>query len=122
MDRTRRSRAAPAADPTAVRTALVDAGRAIDRGEDPRETIVRLYVRLLGLLESTAGDVSFMTAGEIRTRVLERMGVRSTSARELTTLFEDARYSSHPLGPSDARRCGDTIAAVERDLAGSRPA
>ncbi len=122
VDRSRNVSARAPADPAAVRAALSSAAGALDRGADPRETIVSLYVRLLSLVEVTVGDVSALTAGEIRSRVLERLGVRPAAARELTALFEDARYSSHPLGPDDAARCRAVLVAVERDLAGSRPA
>ncbi|HTT16906.1 MAG TPA: DUF4129 domain-containing protein [Thermoplasmata archaeon] len=100
-----------------AREAVAEAGAAIRQGGDPRETIVRLYLRLLAELQPRVGGIDHLTATEIRAAVLERLGVRPPAARELTTLFEEARYSTHPMGPEAAGRCRDVIALVERDLA-----
>lgn len=115
----RRSEGGPAADPETVRAALGDAQLAIGKGGDPRETVVQLYLRLIRALEPHVGSIEPLTAREIRRRLLEPLGVRGAPAQELTDLFEEARYSRHPMGPEAATRCQRTLAAVEADLARS---
>jgi hypothetical protein len=99
-----------------LRSALADAGAAIDRGDDPRETVVRLYVRLLSELEPRVGDVAALTPDEIRRQALAGLGVSAPAAEALTRLFEEARYSTHAIGPSEAGRFREAIRQVEHDL------
>jgi len=106
----------PGVDRRQVAGAFGEASSALARGEDFRETIVRLYVRLLGSLAPRAGDVASLTPEEIRQRVLERLGVRHDPARDLTRLFEVARYSTHALGPGDAEKFRSAVGAIEEDL------
>jgi hypothetical protein len=116
VDRRSAAPASPSVDRREVASAFGEASSALARGEDFRETIVRLYVRLLGTLAPRAGDVTALTPEEIRHRVLERLGVRHEPGRDLTRLFEVARYSSHTLGPGDAERFRSAVAAIEEDL------
>jgi hypothetical protein len=121
VDRRARGPAVAAAPPApaAIGAALEAAGRALDRGEDPRTTIVSLYLRLLGALGPRVGDLGPMTAQEIHLASLARFGVTPAASEAIARLFEEARYSSHPLGPEAAARCREAIRAIERDLAGS---
>lgn len=96
--------------------ALQEAGAAIERGEDPRETVVRLYVRLLREIGPRVGDVSFLTADEIRQQALAGLGVSAGASEALTRLFEEARYSTHTIGAADAGRFREAIRQVESDL------
>ena len=102
-----------------LHAALAEAGSALGRGDDPRATIVRLYVRLLAEIAPRIGEVEVLTAQEIHGRVLAVLGVSAPASAALTRLFEEARYSSHPVGPEDAGRCLAAIEQVERDLARS---
>jgi hypothetical protein len=116
LDRPSRRGVAVGTARSQVRSALADAGAAIDRGEDPRETVVRLYVRLLVELEPRVGDVAALTPDEIRRQALAGLGVSAPAAEALTRLFEEARYSTHPIGPSEAGRFREAIRRVESDL------
>lgn len=100
-----------------TRAALAEAGAALGRGDDPRTTIVRLYVRLLEEIAPRIGDVAPLTADEIQRGFLVRLGVSGPASEALTRLFEEARYSTHPLGPHDAGRCRSALERVELDLA-----
>jgi hypothetical protein len=100
--------------------ALAEASAALDAGADPRTTIVRLYQRLLVELVPKVGDIDRLTAEEIRTLPLAQLNVRPDAAEALTRLFEEARYSTHPLGPSSADRCREALRAIEADLARAR--
>lgn len=118
----RRSEPSAQPDRGEIRNALSAASAALERGEDPRETIVRLYVRLLQEIAPRTGDVSVLTADEIRRSILVGLGVSPPASEALTRLFEEARYSTHPIGPAEAGRCREAIRQVESDLARSTPA
>jgi hypothetical protein len=115
IDRGRGPRALPEVRP-GIERALAEAGAAIDGGADLRETIVRLYVRLLLELAPRVGDVAYLTPDEIRRQVLAGLGVTPTASEALTRLFEEARYSTHPIGPGDAGRFREAIGQVQADL------
>ncbi len=102
-----------------LQRALAEASRALDSGADPRTTIVRLYQRLLRDLVPKVAGLEQLTAEEIRTFTLAQLRVRPDAAEALTRLFEEARYSTHPMGPAAAERCRDALRAVEADLARS---
>ncbi len=118
-----RTRPAVTDDALETRDALATAASELDEGLDPRAVIVRLYGRLLARVSPLVGGVAYATAEEIRTAHLLRLGVRGSAAEALTRLFEEARYSSHPLGPPMVARARDAIRAAEDDLArvGTRP-
>jgi hypothetical protein len=85
-------------------------------GSDPREVILRLYAHLLQRVEPLAGNVDPSTPDEIRSAHLVRLGIRPETAEALTRLFEEARYSTHPLGADRADRAARAIRDAERDL------
>lgn len=116
VDRRARSGPAPVPDRRQIQDALTEAGAAIDRGEDPRVTVVRLYVRLLEAIAPRVGDLSSLTADEIRVRALAPLGIDPGASEVLTRLFEEARYSTHPVLPDDAGRFREAIRRAERDL------
>jgi hypothetical protein len=107
--------------PAPVETALVQAvlrqaQRELDRGDDPRGVIVRLYGEVLGRLGRMVGSVDPETPEEIRTLHLERLGIRPEAATVLTRLFEEARYSSHPLGAEASERARTAVRQALADL------
>lgn len=114
-DRARKSGggAAPRTDPGEVAAAFSDARAALDRGADPRETIVRLYVRLLGLVAPAAGELAAETPEEIRQLHLATVGVPSDAATTLTRTFEEARYSTHPIDADRLARAQAAMRAAE---------
>ncbi|HYA10489.1 MAG TPA: DUF4129 domain-containing protein [Thermoplasmata archaeon] len=107
---------ATAADRQEARDAIAEAARAIDRGDDPRATIVRLYMRLLVRFGPKLGEVGPLTPEEIRALVLDPLHVRRDASEALTRLFEEARYSAHPMGSEAAERCRVAFGTVESDL------
>ena len=118
----RRLRAAgpqrPGSGPTAaeVRGAFARASRDLDRGLDPREVIERLYADLLERLGRYVVQIDPSTPEEIRVQHLVRLGIRPEVATELTRLFEEARYSTHPLGPESADRAAEAMRRATADL------
>jgi hypothetical protein len=99
-----------------VRAVLEQAEKALAGETDPRRAIVRLYGELLARLGSMVGDVEPETPEEIRTLHLERLGIRPAASTELTRLFEEARYSSHPLGPDASERARTAVRQALDDL------
>lgn len=99
-----------------VREALKQAADELGRGDDPRAVIEGLYAELLARLGRQVGGVDPETPEEIRTLHLERLGIRPTVAVDLTRLFEEARYSSHPLGVGAAARAKETMGEAIADL------
>ncbi len=84
-------------------------GRAISdlqAGEDFRAAVLRCYQSMLSLFEGHGlrADPS-LTAREVEADALRGLGVSRQGLDDLTSLFEEARYSVHPIG------------AVQRDAA-----
>jgi hypothetical protein len=117
----RRVSRAAAANPAVARAgaqaALARARSDLDAGTDPRAVIEHLYTQLLDRMVPIAGDLSACTPEEIRSEKLVPLGVRPAAADALTRLFEEARYSSHALGPEAANRVRSAVGAAAKDLA-----
>ncbi len=99
-----------------VRGALRKARADLDSAADPRATILALYATLLARLQPVVTDLDAATPEEIRTQHLIRLGIRAPAARTLTRVFEEARYSSHPLGPLQVASAREAIGEAEQDL------
>jgi len=87
---------------------------------DPRDLIIALYARLLEAIGVGAGPTEVMTAREIERVCVQSLGVRPTTARELTGLFEEARYSTRPMGAPAADRARRALSEALRELSGPR--
>jgi len=104
----------------AARDDLARATAALDAGADPRAVILALYAALLAHLTPMVGDLDPSTPEEIRSLHLVRLGIRPAAALALTRLFEEARYSSHPIDAATATRARVILGAAQADLV--RPA
>jgi hypothetical protein len=114
----RAERRRPPPESTAeVRGAFARAVRALDQGGDPRSVIVRLYGDLLERLGTMVAGIEPETPEEIRGQHLVRLGIHPEAAAVLTRLFEEARYSTHPLGPAAAERVREAVEVALEDLA-----
>ncbi len=116
-----RRRSARAHEVEQARGALATAARALDRGEEPREVVIRLYGALLARVAPLVGGVESDTPEEIRLTHLTNLGIQPGPAATLTHLFEEARYSSHPMGEDAADRAYEAIALARADLDRVRP-
>jgi hypothetical protein len=87
-----------------VRNELEDPLRKLteDPNADPREVMRALYQRLLLALRPRLGALAESTAREVERTIVGAFGVHEVNAHELNRLFEDARYSRHPVGRKDA--------------------
>ncbi|MGA7923306.1 MAG: DUF4129 domain-containing protein [Thermoplasmata archaeon] len=115
LARTGPLRSRPPSDAT-LRSSVAEALQTLRDGSDasPRERIIRAYARLLERVTWGTADLSALTPREIRALCVERMRIRSGTAHELTGLFEEARYSTHPLTNDAVIRAEG---ALERALA-----
>jgi hypothetical protein len=124
---TRRKPGAPAAEaanPAELARAEIAATLAAleaDPGADPRALIVALYGRLLATVDARAGDTGTRTAREVEATAVARWRLPPAAAHELTGLFEEARYSRHPIGRADTDRARralqDVLDAIDRSAA-----
>lgn len=117
---------ASAGDETAGR-ARKDFADALDALEenasgDPRDIIVGLYARLLRRLTRSLDHLETLAPREIERLCVERLGIRPGTARALTALFEEARYSGHVMPGTGVAAAREVFAQAIRDLDGGRTA
>jgi len=89
----------------------------LEAAGDFRTAVLACYQRMLALLERRGllgQDV--LTAREIEARALTELGLSRESVNTLTALFEEARYSDHPMGPRERSRAVENLNAVRREL------
>jgi hypothetical protein len=87
-----------------------------DPEADPREVIRALYHRLLLALRPRLGTLEMYTVREVEAVIVTAYGVRAENAHELSALFEEARYSHHPLGRLEAERAKRALQGVLLDV------
>ena len=107
----------PSGDDPAARHAAADAVQeAIDElevGGDVRSVILacfRRFCALLGARGITAQGA--LTPRELEGLAVERLHVSREASDTLTSLFEEARYSEHPLGEADRHRAIESLAGI----------
>jgi hypothetical protein len=93
-------------DSEAARAAIVEtlAKLESDPNADPRALVVALYGRLLATVDAHLVDTSARTAREIERTAVDRWRLPLEAARDLTRLFEEARYSPHSIGRAETER------------------
>jgi hypothetical protein len=105
-----------------VRGALATASQQLQLGSDPREVIIALYGTVLDRVGPLVSGIDMKTPEEIRVQHLMQLGIGAAPAESLTRLFEEARYSSHPMGPDAASEAVAAIDEARADLDRLRPA
>ena len=94
--------APPADDTEIVLQILDDSADDLAATADPRRGVIVAYARLLdGLQDVGAGRRPAEAPFEYATRVLGQLGVRPAPLQRLTTLFAEARFSTHEITESD---------------------
>jgi len=89
----------------------------LELGADVRSAILLCYRRFCVLLgEHGLGDQDAMTAREIEVAAVDRLRVSKGEASQLTSLFEEARYSAHPLGEPHRDRAVRSLDAIRATL------
>ena len=104
-----------AEDPEQLREAVESGRSALRTVDDARAAIIACYLAMeTTLAERGTARGAADTPGELLTRATKAGLVRGTAAGQLTALFYEARFSSHPLGRRQrdaAERALDELAA-----------
>lgn len=83
-----------------------------DPNADPRALIEALYAKLLGTLEPKVEHLGPKTAREVEALAVAQLSLPRAAARELTDVFEEARYSTHPVTRNDADRARSALGRI----------
>lgn len=120
-----RARGNPVPPPLALRddvkdelsAAVSDAIDDLRREEDPRRAVIAAYARMEGVLarHGHARDPA-ETPFEYLSRILLSLRVRGGAVRELTELFERAKFSTHPIDETMKERAISSLLSVREDL------
>ena len=106
----------PGDDPMArhaAADAVQDAIEELEVGGDVRSVILACFHRfcaLLGARGITAQGA--LTPRELEGLAVERLRVSRDASETLTSLFEEARYSEHPLGEAHRQRAIESLAGI----------
>lgn len=95
--------------------AALAVGYALPR-EELRGHIFALYAALLDALAPALGELSARTPREVEWLSVRYLGVSPETARWLTGLFEEARYSSHPIPPESVGFARNALARLLQEL------
>jgi len=114
--RARRKATLGPAERAEASAALSEALTDLDRGSNPRQVIERLYTRFLDRVAPMSVDLEVRTPEEIRTDTLLPLGVRPAAAVQLTRVFEESRYSSHPMNAEQVASVREAIRLAASDL------
>ncbi len=86
-------------------------------GQDVRTAILACYQRFCNLLGLRGIlDQEALTPRELEDRAVTQLEVSPSSAESLTSLFEEARYSTHTLGDEDRDRAVESLARIREAL------
>lgn len=118
--RGRRSGAPPADEPAVEEELGAAVGESIDdlrRESDPRRAVIAAYARMEGVLRRhgrarRAAEAPY----EYLERVLGDLRIRPSAVKELTELFERAKFSVHRIDGGMKTRAIDALVAVREDL------
>ena len=114
----------PEEPPPEAEDDLAQARRAIDASladlataREPRRAVIACYARLLeGLEGAGAGRRGSEAPFEYMSRVLATLGVRPEPVERLTTLFAEARFSTHEITEDHRAEAERALADARADL------
>lgn len=86
-------------------------------GEDVRLTILGCYRDLVELLRSHGvATANHLTAREVETLALDSLRLSTESSEALRKLFEEARYSYHPMNQAHRQAALESLEQVRNEL------
>jgi hypothetical protein len=89
----------------------------LEAGRDVRSTILACFQRFCALLGSRGiTEQEALTPRELEALAVHRLKVSSKDSRILTGVFEEARYSTHPLGEPDRQRALESLGEIRAAL------
>jgi hypothetical protein len=87
------------------------------REPDVRRAIIACYARVeLALERAGSGRRPAEAPFEYLVRILERITANGRAARSLTALFEQAKFSTEPMGESDKQRAIEALELLRAEL------
>jgi hypothetical protein len=109
--------AAPPTDDEALADAL-DAGRCALDGDDARDAIIACYAAMeVSLSNAGAARRLADSPADLLQRAVRHDLLREGPSSDLTALFREARYSTHPMGADHLAAAHRALDAVTADLA-----
>jgi hypothetical protein len=88
-----------------------------DQTTDPRSRIIACYRHLISVAMRMGAPVSSdQTARELETGIRTMLGLEGPAMSGLTLLFEEARYSLHPITEDDSQRAYQYLQSVAGEL------
>ena len=116
-DGTARTRAAD----EAVADAATAAQETLASFDDVRSGIIAAYEAMVAVLAGRGAERRPAdTAEDLLRRALEASSVPPAAGRDLTELFHEARFSSHPMGPRERGRAEQALREVVASTSGER--
>ncbi|MFF7994393.1 DUF4129 domain-containing protein [Kitasatospora xanthocidica] len=113
--------AAPAG-PEAALAEAVDSGRRALAGADARAAVIACYAAMEGSLAASGlPRHTWESPTELLRRALSDERIDAAGARELTALFREARYSTHPMDDGQVHRARTALDAIAARLADAEP-
>jgi Domain of unknown function (DUF4129) len=96
---------------------FAESARILLDDSDPRRAVIAAYAALLdGMAAAGASREPHEAPEEYLGRALRLLDTPVDSARELTSMFVVARFSSHPITEADRGRAVDALRAAEHHL------
>ncbi|MDF9815121.1 DUF4129 domain-containing protein [Streptomyces sp. SPB162] len=101
----------------------VDSGRRALHGEDARAAVIACYAAMETTLgRSGIARLASDSPTDLLLRAVAGGTLTGTAAGELTRLFREARYSSHPMDDGHLRRAGAALDTIAAQLAAAEQA
>jgi hypothetical protein len=93
----------------------------LEAGRDFRTTVLTCYQKMCAILSIRGvSHQEVLTPREIENHALSELGLSQKSIRDLTSLFEEARYSAHEIGQIQRDRAMECLTAISRELRGAK--
>jgi len=84
---------------------------------DARTRIINCYERMVQAAQRLGATVtSDQTARELETSIRKMLAINGSAIRELTDLFEEARYSLHPISENDAELAQQCLLSIAEEM------
>jgi hypothetical protein len=120
--KTEPARALPDDDAQVARDAVDAALLALRDPADPRAAVIEAYARMEHVLaERDLGRRTPEAPREYLRRVMREQGMPEQALTTLTALFEEARFSRHPIPESAPRRAANELQTARAVLAAATP-
>jgi len=84
---------------------------------DPRTRIINCYHRMIQAAQHLGAPVSSdQTARELETAIRRMLMLKGPAIKELTDLFEEARYSLHPITEQDGEKAHESLVSIAEEM------